>query len=48
VLADAEGTVSVLQHFTQPEHIRYAVYGQKIVPGAAVAATLGGDPTDIH
>ncbi len=26
---------------------RYAVYGQKIVQDAAVAATLGGDPTDI-
>jgi hypothetical protein len=26
---------------------RYAVYGQKIVQDAAVAATLTGDPTDI-
>lgn len=26
---------------------RYAVYGQKIVQDAAVAASLGGDPTDI-
>jgi hypothetical protein len=26
---------------------RYAVYGQKIVQDAAVAATLNGDPTDI-
>lgn len=26
---------------------RYAVYGQKIVQDAAVAATLSGDPTDI-
>lgn len=26
---------------------RYAVYGQKIVQDAAVAATFGGSPTDI-
>ena len=26
---------------------RYAVYGQKIVQDAAVAASLKGDPTDI-
>ena len=26
---------------------RYAVYGQKIVQDAAVAASLNGDPTDI-
>ena len=26
---------------------RYAVYGQKIVPDAAIAASLGGSPTDI-